>query len=281
MKDKSLTMASILAAVVASLCCIGPLAAVALGIGSFGAASVFEGLRPYFLGLTALLLASAFYLNYRKRPEAECEDGTCAVSPEKKHKRTMMLWLATGAVAALAAFPHYSGVFWGESDQGGMTVLAASHFDKTFSEAIFDVEGMTCAGCAATLEGALRETPGVSTATVSLEAKTAVVSFDPSITSTQQLTALMTDYGFTGRVRTRGAGRDVRDQRFAIEGMTCPSCALGIQATISRREGVKDIEVSYDDGSARVWFDPTKVSADDLIASFKELGYEATPESGS
>ena len=67
---------------------------------------------------------------------------------------------------------------------------------------------------------------------------------------------------------------------FDVEGMTCPSCALGIQATISRREGVTVVEVNYDDKSARVLFDPAKVSTDDLIASFKELGYEATPQSG-
>ena len=58
MKDKSLTLASILAAGVASLCCIGPLVAVGLGVGSFGAAAWFEELRPYLLGFTALLLAS-------------------------------------------------------------------------------------------------------------------------------------------------------------------------------------------------------------------------------
>lgn len=280
MKDKSLTFASIAAAGLASLCCIGPLAAVALGIGSFSAAAFFEGLRPYLLGLTALLLVGAFYLNYRKRPEADCEDGTCAVSPEKKRKQTMLLWLATGAVAALAAFPHYSAVFWGESNQGG-TALAASRSAETSNQATFDVEGMTCAGCAATLESALRDAPGVDTATVSLEAKTAVVSFDSSTTDTQKLTALMTEHGFTGKARKVVAADGVRDQRFAIEGMTCPSCALGIQATMSRREGVKEVEVNYDDKNARVLFDPAKVSAGDLIASFKELGYEATPQSGS
>ena len=41
MKDKSLTFASIAAAGLASLCCIGPLAAVGLGIGSFKEGSRF------------------------------------------------------------------------------------------------------------------------------------------------------------------------------------------------------------------------------------------------
>ena len=43
MKDKSLTFASLAAAGLASLCCIGPLDAVAFGIGSFSAASLFWG----------------------------------------------------------------------------------------------------------------------------------------------------------------------------------------------------------------------------------------------
>ena len=73
MKDKSLTFASIVAAGVASLCCIGPLAAVGLGLGSFGAAQFFEGLRPYLLGTTGLLLAGAFYffaIESSQRPSA-------------------------------------------------------------------------------------------------------------------------------------------------------------------------------------------------------------------
>ena len=45
-KNKTLTTAPVLTAVLASLCCIGPLVAVGLGLGAFGASAFFDSLRP-------------------------------------------------------------------------------------------------------------------------------------------------------------------------------------------------------------------------------------------
>ena len=198
MTDKSLTFASIAAAGLASLCCIGPLAAVALGIGSFSAASVFEGLRPYLLGLTALLLTGAFYLNYRKRPEAECVDETCAVSPEKKRKRAMLLWLATGAVAALAAFPNYSGVLSGET-ANPETAAAASNGEGQ-AVAVFAVDGMTCAACAVGVKATLEREKGVTLANVDYEKETARIRFYPSQTSAEKLIAAIGELGYSAKL---------------------------------------------------------------------------------
>src|SRR5439155_10920573 len=92
MKERPLAVASIGAAIVASLCCIGPLVAVLLGLGTFGAAAFFEHFRPYFLGVTALLLAGAWYLAYRKN--AACTDGFCPPESPVRHTR-LLLWIAT------------------------------------------------------------------------------------------------------------------------------------------------------------------------------------------
>src|SRR5262249_29691786 len=100
---------SVLAAIAASLCCIGPLVALAFGLGTFGAAAAFEGLRPYLLGLTALLLAGAFYITYRKR-QVMCEDGSCKIGRAGRASR-VMLWVVTVAVVTLAAFPYYSAAW--------------------------------------------------------------------------------------------------------------------------------------------------------------------------
>ncbi len=84
MMDKALTTASVLVAGLASLCCIGPLMAVGLGLGTFGAAALFEDLRPYLLIVTGALLVAGFYLTYRKQPAEQCADGSCAVMPPKR-----------------------------------------------------------------------------------------------------------------------------------------------------------------------------------------------------
>jgi len=202
MKDKSLTLASILAAGVASLCCTGPLVAVGLGVGTFGAAAWFEELRPYLLGLTALLLAGAFYLSYRKTPTAECADGSCAVSPEQTRKQRALLWLSTAAVAVLAAFPHYSGLLWGEMASAETTAFAASKAEAE-AVAVFAVEGMTCAGCAAGMKATLEREEGVASAEVDYEKASARIRFDPAKTSVQKLIAAIGEMGYTVKLTER------------------------------------------------------------------------------
>ncbi len=72
------SVGSIATAVIASLCCIGPAVLALAGAGSIGVFSAFEKYRPYFIGVTAVLLGAAFYLTYRKR-EVKCEDGSCKI----------------------------------------------------------------------------------------------------------------------------------------------------------------------------------------------------------
>ena len=272
MENKSLTIASVISAGLASLCCIGPLVAVGLGLGAFGAAAFFESVRPYLLVVTAGVLGAAFYLPYRKKPEEKCEDGVCAVAPKKSYKLT--LWLATAIVVPLAAFPYYSGAFWSEagSNSGSRgTALAAKRASADGTAVLFDVEGMTCAGCAATLEAALKKEPGVQQVDVSLEKKTALVHYDRQQVSLGRLLSVIGESGFEGTPRqSKAEGTEVV---FNVEGMTCASCAVGIQATLARRAGIEGIEVSYDEKTARVAYDPSEITEQQLVLVFQELGY--------
>jgi mercuric ion transport protein len=56
-------VAGILSAIGASICCIGPLVLLALGVGGawIGSLTALEPYRPIFIGLTPLLLGFAFY----------------------------------------------------------------------------------------------------------------------------------------------------------------------------------------------------------------------------
>lgn len=102
--------AAIGAAFLASLCCVGPLLFVTLGVGA-GLASTFEPLRPVFTLLTVALLVTGFYVVYAKRPataDATCApDGTCAV-PRHRTRDQVLLWLATVAALVFLTFPRWS-----------------------------------------------------------------------------------------------------------------------------------------------------------------------------
>lgn len=96
---------SVVAAVAASVCCVGPVVAAVLGAGALGAASRwFEPYRPWFLGLTAILLGMAFVSTYRRQP-ATCADGSCA--PSSRRTAKIVLWIAVVVVGLLTMFPYY------------------------------------------------------------------------------------------------------------------------------------------------------------------------------
>jgi Cu+-exporting ATPase len=58
------------------------------------------------------------------------------------------------------------------------------------------ITGMHCAGCAASVEKALKVVKGVSSAAVDLAANQASVEFDPAKTDTQALAAAVKKAGF-------------------------------------------------------------------------------------
>lgn len=95
-------LASVLAAGIASACCIGPVAFVLLGAGAFGASlAALEPYRPMLLGLTAILLGGSFYIAYR--PMSDCD--TC--SPASRTRTRIAIWCAAALAIALVTFPYY------------------------------------------------------------------------------------------------------------------------------------------------------------------------------
>jgi len=88
----------LLAAFLASACCIGPLIFAALGVGIgatgflAGTAGVLKALLPYrplFIGLTILLLGVAFYLAYRKPKSLEAARETCVPASGSLRKTSL------------------------------------------------------------------------------------------------------------------------------------------------------------------------------------------------
>ena len=159
-----------LSAVIASACCWLPLLLIVFGVSAVGVSAFFETLRPWFIGIAAVLLAAGFYLTYVRRDP--CEDGEACDRRMDATRRTsrIMLWLATAGVVAFALFPTYSGALLGREAVA----------DGAPTEIILEISGMTCAGCSATVEHALRSVPGVAGAKVDYEQSRAVVLLDPT-----------------------------------------------------------------------------------------------------
>ena len=175
----------VFAGLAASLCCIGPLLSLSLGLGSFAASAWFAHYRPVLLAITFLLLGLAWWLTYR-RPKAACADGTCARQPGKAAR--LSLWLGTLVAVAAAVYPSLPAV--------GRATHAPSAVAPGGEKFTVLIPSMDCPPCAAGIEVSLRRTPGVLQATVDYDTKKAELVFDPAITDRTKLLAFIDRTGF-------------------------------------------------------------------------------------
>lgn len=174
----------VFAGIAASLCCIGPLLSLTLGLGSFAASVWFAQWRPVFLAVTFVLLGLAWCLTYR-RPKADCADGFCALPPGKAAR--ISLWLGTLVALAVAIYP---------------SLPVVNHQIDSAAIAVSDVKlrvlipSMDCPPCAKGIEASLSRAPGVKQAVVDYDTKAAVLIYDGSVPNRDKLLALIDASGF-------------------------------------------------------------------------------------
>ncbi len=64
------------------------------------------------------------------------------------------------------------------------------------TEITLRVDGMDCGGCVKAVEKAVKSMPGVADAKADLQGASATVSFDPAITSAEEIARTITRAGF-------------------------------------------------------------------------------------
>ncbi|TAK55081.1 MAG: hypothetical protein EPO24_12505 [Bacteroidetes bacterium] len=179
---------SIAAAIVASLCCIGPIVFVLLGIGSIGAFSAFESFRPYLIGITALLLGLAFYFTYRKR-KIHCEDGACKTESAGTWNK-VGVWLVTIFAIIALLFPYFEL----------SPATAVHHSVVPSATALLNITGMDCKACAAGVEGMLVTIEGVNQAKVDFEKENAIIQFDPILVTPDVFVDRVNETGYRATI---------------------------------------------------------------------------------
>lgn len=168
MKARSALAGSLVAGLLASICCIGPLLLGVVGLGSLGFASALAPLRPWFLGLTAALIGAGFYLAYRPQRAEACAAGEVCATPVSRRGQRVALWSVTFLALAFATYPSWAPRL-ARSSRAPASVGAARRL------VTLDVQGMTCAACGGEIERELAQVPGVVSARVSFEEKRADV----------------------------------------------------------------------------------------------------------
>ena len=103
----------VIAAIAASLCCVGPLVLVMLGIGGawVGNLAVLEPFRPYFLGAAIIALFFAWKKIYRT-PAATCTPGSLCAMPQTNRIYKVLFWVVAALVALALIFPYLAPLFY-------------------------------------------------------------------------------------------------------------------------------------------------------------------------
>jgi len=190
---------AVVAAILASACCIGPPILALVGIGGVASALVLAPYRPYLMALAFLLLGVAFAVAYRRQRLDCCADGRSpvAASPHRSHS---LLWLATVAVALLVGWSLLTGVSRPPQARGAWAVDRSGGPSGTRTSTLA-IGGMTCGGCVARVEERLARVRGVVRYEVSLENKEALVSYDPAMTAPEAIVAAVSETGFAASIK--------------------------------------------------------------------------------
>ncbi|OES24453.1 mercuric transporter MerT family protein [Alteromonas macleodii] len=100
-------MGGVLAAVGASLCCVGPFVLLTLGISGawIGNLTLLEPYRPVFIVIVMLLFGWAGWQVYR--PIEDCTPGTACAAPQRRKPRQAMFWIMASIALVLVTSTYW------------------------------------------------------------------------------------------------------------------------------------------------------------------------------
>jgi mercuric ion transport protein len=112
-RGRLLAAGGIFGALIASSCCVAPLVLVTLGVSGawIGSLTALEPYKPYFLTVTATLLAAGFWHVYFK-PKQACADGGYCARPASSRITKSVLWIATVLVLLSATVNLWAPLFY-------------------------------------------------------------------------------------------------------------------------------------------------------------------------
>jgi Cu+-exporting ATPase len=90
--------------------------------------------------------------------------------------------------------------------------IKAAGYRSDTAQTRFKIEGMTCGSCVTKIERALRETPGVVSANVSLGAEEALVEYQPALADRAAIEAAAASAGYKVREAPAPSGPDALDR---------------------------------------------------------------------
>ena len=166
-----------LAAIVASMCCITPVFSLLAGLSGIAATfSWMEPFRPYLITITVGILGFAWYQKVKPNTKEEIQ---CACEEDEKPsfwQSRNFLSLVTAFAALMLAFPSYSHIFYPSTNHQTPSSYLPQDTAK-IDKIVLTVKGMTCAGCESHIQHEVAKMIGVKSVQASYANGTTTVEY--------------------------------------------------------------------------------------------------------
>ena len=187
--SKGAAATGVLAALAASSCCIPPIIATVAGVGGASSSlSWMEPLRPSLIGLAIVAIGYAWYSHLKPKKADDCG---CEIEKPKFYQKRGFLIGMTLFAAVSITIPYYSHIFFPDNKK---EVIIIDNND--IQEVEIKIEGMTCDACQNHVDFAVNELNGIVSVKTSYQNKSAIIEFDTTQTSIQQINQAINSTGY-------------------------------------------------------------------------------------
>lgn len=177
----------IFSAILASICCVGPLLLIALGLGSLGFGALIGQYHWWFIGAAVVLLAYA-WRSYLVEA-ARCRTESCQMVRGKTTRTA--LTVASIIVVLFVGLNVYT-----YASQHNTTPLTSRTANAALASVTIPVEGMTCFTCELAVESSLKGLPGVQNVNAKVTESATYVEYDAAQVGVTQLIEAINKTGF-------------------------------------------------------------------------------------
>lgn len=133
---------------------------------------------------------------------------------------------------------------------------------------IFNIEGMTCASCAARIEKVVGKVEGVLSVTVNLATEKMNVEFDENKISSNDISNAVDKAGYKALEVLEN-----KPYTLKIKGMTCAACAGAIEKTVGKIDGVTNARVNLATEKLSCEIDSSKTNKAAVRQGVEKAGY--------
>jgi mercuric ion transport protein len=148
--------------------------------------------------------------------------------------------------------------------------------EKTFSELILTVNGLTCESCDQHVEHEVSLLPGYMAAVSDYKTGIVKVKYDNSKSSKQDIVDAVnkTGYKVVDTISPVKEEKTFSELILSVNGLTCEGCDRNLERQVASLPGYIDAISDYKTGVVKIEYDKTKSSKEDVVAAVNKTGFK-------